>query len=190
MYQTMYRARRRNLPTMACLAIATIISGWAFPTAAQASAESAYYQVVNGLTDECLDVWGASTQHAANVGVWRCVGADNQLWHKEFAGKFDDGKGGKKDYYYIKARHTGMCLNVAYYGQANGSNVVQATCSNGPNEQWELSPIDTTGYYKLIARHNQKCLDKTWSGNVVQWQCWNSNEPWQRWRFAYIGGTV
>jgi hypothetical protein len=172
---------------MACLVLlATVISGWAFPSAAQASDEPAYYQIVNRYSDECLDVWGASTQHAANVGVWRCVGADNQLWYKEFAGKFDN-----KDYYYIKARHTGMCLNVADFGQANGSDVVQAMCSDGTNEQWRLAPVGDTVYVQLIARHSLiKCLDKAANGDVVQWQCWGLNETWQHWRFAYIGGTV
>ncbi|GAA0915673.1 hypothetical protein Vau01_099360 [Virgisporangium aurantiacum] len=183
MHQTLRRARPL---IMACLALLTAaIGGLALPTAAQASDEPAYYQIVNRYSDECLDVWGASTQHAANVGVWRCVGADNQLWYKESAGRFDN-----KDYFYIKARHTGMCLNVAYYGQANGSDVVQATCSNGTNEQWELVQVDDTSYYRLAARHSGKCLDKTASGDVVQWKCWGRYEEWQHWRFAYIGGTV
>jgi hypothetical protein len=163
---------------------AAVLGAVATPTAAQARAEPAYYQVVNGWNDQCLDVWGAATEHAANVGTWRCVGADNQLWYREPAGRFDG-----KDYFYIRARHTGMCLNVAYWGQENGSDVVQATCSGNTNEQWQLEPIGAAGYVRLIARHSLKCLDKNAGNDAVQWQCWGSGETWQHWRFAYIGGT-
>jgi hypothetical protein len=172
------RPRRRPLIIAFLALLATVLGGVAFPAAAQAKATTTYYQIVNRQTDECLDVWGGATQHAANVGVATCVGADHELWYLQYAASDTSGT-----YYYIRVRHTGMCLNVAYYGQANGSDVVQATCSNGTNEQWRLQPTDS-GFYRLIARSSGKCLDKAGNGDVVQWTCWGAYEWWQHWRFA------
>jgi hypothetical protein len=178
--------RTRRLFIAGLAAIATVVAGLSLPTAAWARAEPAYQQIVNRYSDQCLDVWGASTEHAANVGVWRCVGADNQLWYFQEAGTFYVPSEQRSDkFYYVRVRHTGMCLNVAYWGQADGADVVQANCSNGTNEQWRLKDMGG-GYYQLRARHSDKCLDKTWSGDVVQWQCWGQGETWQHWRRADI----
>jgi hypothetical protein len=77
-----------------------------------------------------------------------------------------------------------MCLNVAYYGQANGTPVVQAACSNGTNERWLTWPAQP-GYFWLYAYHSHKCADKAADGNVVQWTC--QNAWWQKWKVADTG---
>jgi hypothetical protein len=182
MQEILQRTPRRRPLIIAMLAmLATLLGGVAFPAQAHAKATTTYYyQIVSRQNDQCLAVWGGATQHAANVGVATCSGAAHEQWYLQTA--YTDSSG---TYYYIRVRHTGMCLNVAYYGQENGSDVVQATCSNGTNEQWRLVPTDG-GYYRLIARNSGKCLDKAANSDVVQWQCWGTWEWWQHWKFALI----
>jgi hypothetical protein len=158
-----------NRLAVAALAVLGLVVG---ATAAHASTEPGYYQVINHQTGECLDVWDAATDHAAPVGVWRCVGADNQQWAPVY---LDDG------YYEVRVLHTGMCLDVAYASYTAGAQVVQGTCWGGENQQWRLVYVGD-GYYQFIARHSGMCLDKTGSGSVVQWGC--GNKWWQEWRLA------
>jgi hypothetical protein len=143
-------------------------------SAAPASAlgsQAGYHQQMNRQTSECLDVTGAATYHAASVGVWRCVGADNQQWRFEYLG------GG---YYQIRVLHSGMCLDVAYASQAAGAQVVQAVCTPGNlNQQWRRAYVDSV-WYQLVARHSGMCLDKTGWGSAVQWGCHSG--WWQQWR--------
>ncbi|HET9649555.1 MAG TPA: RICIN domain-containing protein [Microlunatus sp.] len=170
--------RRTNAGLRAVLtALAALVLLLGLGSQAQASVGPGYYQVVNHQTGECLDVWGASTAHGANVGVWRCVGADNQLWRLQYVG---DG------FYQVRVLHTDMCLDVAYRGYYDGADVVQATCADPSlatsyNQQWRKAYVG--GYYQLVARHSGKCLDKTGSGDVVQWTCGDSGKWWQQWSF-------
>jgi hypothetical protein len=183
MTSTTISRRRRSVMAALAAVPAVAFGAGVLPASAQA-AEPAYYQVVNRYNDKCLAVADFSYEHAAPVRTDACNGGDNQLWYRQSAGTFDG-----KAYYYIKARHSGMCLNVGYYGQADGDGVVQATCTNSTNEQWSMNPVRDAGYVQLIARHSLKCLDKTAWDRAVQWRCWGNAEEWQHWRFAYIGGT-
>lgn len=153
---------------VAVLAALGVVGG---ATTAQASTAPGYYLLMNRQTAECLDVWGAATNHAATVGVWRCVGADNQQWKPVYVGE---------GYYEMRVLHTDMCLDVAYASQTAGAQVVQATCWGGENQQWR--PVHVVdGYYQFVARHSGKCLDKSGSGHAVQWNCHDG--WWQQWRF-------
>ena len=84
--------RRRQLAGTAlavgCLLIALTV--FVLPAGAAqarpAAGQPGYSMMMNRQTSECLDVWGASQNHAATVGVWRCVGADNQQWRLEWIG--------------------------------------------------------------------------------------------------------
>ena len=130
-------------------------------------------------------MWGASPSHAANVGVWRCVGADNQLWRLEPLTT----DGVPNGWYQVRVLHTDMCLDVAYRGTYDGADVIQGSCIEpiepmpwtSYNQHWRLARIG--GYYQLVNRYSGKCLDKTGSGDVVQWTCGDSNKWWQQWSF-------
>ena len=170
------RRPRRGLRAL-LTAIAAAVLLLTLGPQAQAGVVPGYYQVVNHQTGECLDVWGASTAHAANVGVWPCVGADNQQWRLQSVG---DG------FYQIRVLHTDMCLDVAYRNTDNNADVVQATCADPSlatsyNQHWRKAYIG--GYYQLVNRNSTRCLDKTGTGDVVQWTCGGSTIWWQQWSF-------
>ena len=87
-------------------------------------------------------------------------------------------------YYYLRARHSGQCLNVYNGGQNNADNVVQGEQCNTPNFQWLITPAGN-GYYYLQARHSGQCLNVYNGGqnngdNVVQGEeCKSSNFQWK-----------
>ncbi|MDJ0595375.1 MAG: RICIN domain-containing protein [Pleurocapsa sp. MO_226.B13] len=89
----------------------------------------------------------------------------------------------RPEYFYIRARHSGQCLNVLDSGQDNGDNVVQGEECRSSNFQWAIIPADR-GYYYLRARHSGQCLNVLDSGqdngdNVVQGEeCRSSNFQW------------
>ncbi|MEM8832020.1 MAG: RICIN domain-containing protein [Cyanobacteria bacterium P01_G01_bin.19] len=89
----------------------------------------------------------------------------------------------RSDFYFIKARHSGQCLNVFNYGQRNGDNVVQGEDCDNTNFQWSIIPANSK-YYYIKARHSGQCLNVLNSGrrngdNVVQGEnCDTSNFQW------------
>jgi len=101
----------------------------------------------------------------------------------------------QEQFYYIRARHSGQCLNVLNSGRNNGDNVVQAEDCASANSQWQLIPADR-GHYYIRARHSGQCLNVYNAGrgngnNVVQGdECNADNFQWtlistQR-RYNYI----
>jgi Ricin-type beta-trefoil lectin domain len=129
-----------------------------------------YRMLANHQTGECLDVTGAAMQHAADVAIWTCVGADNQGWR---AVSVDGG------YFQIQVLHSGMCLDVGWASTAPGANVLQATCTPGQeNQHWRFAPLGGP-WFQLVARHSNQCLDKA-GGDVVQFPC-DPGKWWQQW---------
>jgi hypothetical protein len=137
---------------------------------------------------KCLDVAGGTgaTGNGVNVHQWTCLGATqtNQHWYLTDAGNGT---------YYIHARHSGKCLDVAGGTGAtgDGANVQQWTCL-GPaqtNQRWYLTTTGN-GTYSIRAVHSNKCLDvaggtgATGDGiNVQQWTCLGPAQTNQRWYF-------
>jgi len=89
--------------------------------------------------------------------------------------------------YPLKNDHSGKCLEVYGWSQANGGNVVQWDCHYGANQLWTFVRHGD-GSYSLKNLNSGKCLDVyAWSqangGDVVQWEChWGANQRWvQTW---------
>ncbi|WP_129311542.1 family 43 glycosylhydrolase [Streptomyces sp. L2] len=101
------------------------------------------------------------------------------------------GVGWGNPYQELRAQHSGQCL-TALWSWNDGAGVTQRPCGNAQNtnQHWQLLPLDD-GYYRIIDRHNHKCLtvpnsvtnDGAW---LTQQTCgvdWN-----QQWQFTSIGG--
>ena len=88
------------------------------------------------------------------------------------------------DYYLLRARHSGQCLNVYNGGLNNADNVVQGEECRSSNFQWRITPAGN-GYYYLQARHSGQCLNVYNGGqnngdNAVQGEeCKSSNFQWK-----------
>jgi hypothetical protein len=93
-----------------------------------------FYNIVAGHSGKCLDLvrnssGNPSTAHAANVVQRTCSGGTSQQW------RFSNNRDG---FFSVIARHSGMCLDVAYRSFTHAAPVVQATCSGGDNQQWRF----------------------------------------------------
>jgi hypothetical protein len=85
------------------------------------------------------------------------------------------------------AHAANMCLDVAYMSVAHGANVIQGSCWNGRNQQWDLYRASDPRYFFIKARHSYKCLDvanmSTLHGaDVIQGDCWGGAN--QQWKFV------
>ncbi|MFI2431740.1 RICIN domain-containing protein [Streptomyces sp. NPDC018693] len=130
---------------------------------------------------KCLDVAYASIANGAWVQQWGCYNAPgNQTWHFDTVGdSLNDG------YYYVRASHSGKCLDVKGGSVANGATVQQWTCHGGTNQQWRLVQR-TNGYFSLIARNSGKCLEiaggSLFNGaGAIQYTC-TPDRPFQEWK--------
>jgi hypothetical protein len=90
------------------------------------------------------------------------------------------------EYTQLVARHSGQCLDVQNGSLAQGANIQQWPCWNGPGQRWRMEPTDN-GYFKLVAAHTGMCLDVVngsteWGANVQQWPCWvpGLGQQWRR----------
>ncbi|MFF4189672.1 RICIN domain-containing protein [Nonomuraea sp. NPDC001831] len=165
------------------------------PASAATSASSAgpvyWYQVVAQHSGKCLDVAYARTGHAANVIQGTCAprgSGYNQQWRI-----VDSGASG--NYIRLIARHSGLCLDVAYASTKHGANVIQGVCG-GPaayNQQWRIEYVKSDGTARIRARHSGKCLDVAnarleHGANVIQGTCGGPGSGNnQLWRFQQVG---
>lgn len=140
---------------------------------------------------KCLDVTGGVGALGDGVPVqqWQCLGPGqtNQQWYLTATG---DGSS-----YYVTARHSGKCLDVAggVGATANGIGVQQWQCLgyHQENQRWRLYSADGGMTIYLIAVHSGKCLDVTGGTGatdngirVQQWQCLGYAQTNQRWYLA------
>ncbi len=92
-------------------------------------------------------------------------------------------------YYKVKARHSGLLLQVENSSTANGTNVSQWSDTGGDHQVWYVEYLGND-QYRFMARHSNKVLDVAYSGtepgtNVHQWS-WNGTNA-QRWIISPAG---
>ncbi|MFD0569439.1 RICIN domain-containing protein [Kitasatospora gansuensis] len=86
------------------------------------------YQIVNGLSQLCMDVSGGSTSAGAQVIQWACTGGSNQRWLVTPA------SGGG---YKIASQKSGLLLTTAT--TSNGSLVTQQPDTGSALQRWTVS---------------------------------------------------
>ena len=105
------------------------------------------YMIVSRQTGECIDVPDGVRQDAELI-TWSCHGDANQRWS---ATTVADGV------YTFVSQVSGLCMDVYYWGQEDGTRIWQAGCHGGENQQWLLLDAGN-GYYQIQARHSGMCL--------------------------------
>ncbi|HEY3872147.1 MAG TPA: RICIN domain-containing protein [Actinocrinis sp.] len=90
-------------------------------------------------------------------------------------------------WYEVKNTNSGLCVEAAGSGTANGTAVQQNTCTGAPNQLWQFQS-DGNGYYHVA---NQNAPSEVWdvtggtgaTGNGTQIQTWSStggtNQQWE-----------
>nr|WP_307352908.1 RICIN domain-containing protein [Kitasatospora herbaricolor] len=95
---------------------------WVFTQQADGS-----YQIVNGLSNLCMDVSGGSTAAGAQIIQWTCTGGVNQHWVVTAV------TGGYK----ITSKSSGLSLSTA--STSDGALVTQQTDTGTAQQRWTIS---------------------------------------------------
>jgi hypothetical protein len=96
------------------------------------NASGSYWAIVNGQSQTCLDVNGASTSDGATVWIWSCSGATSQAWSLQDAGS---------GFYNIVNANSGSCLDLDNSGTAPGTVIFQYHCNGGDNQKWFFTRV-------------------------------------------------
>lgn len=138
------------------------------------------YKITALCSGKALDVADASKTAGANVHQWDYVGGDNQKWKLVSTG---DG------YWYLESVNSGLVLDGAGWGTADGTNIIQWYRGNLQANQKFRIEGNGDGTYRLTNQHAGKVLDISGSsqanGANVQLWTWNSSSA-QRWTFTRI----
>jgi hypothetical protein len=155
----------------AALALACVL-GAGLVLAAPASAATANGSLRGTASGRCLDVPGSTATNGTQTTLWDCTGADNQVWTYTttkqllvYAGKCLDAllpnaagarvaiwdcNGQANQQWNINSNGTvtsvqsGLCLDPAGNGTANGTPIQLWTCTGQPNQRW-TAPSGTPG---------------------------------------------
>jgi parallel beta-helix repeat protein len=127
-------------------------------------AQEGYYQTITNVASGLvLEVDGNLS--GSNVQVGNDTGAFNQRWHV-----FSVATGE----YFIRTVQPGYRAADCYnWGTANGTNIIIWDYAGGANQIFQIVPVGTTGYYKIVTKQDlNQCLDAagtTDGSNVRLW---------------------
>jgi hypothetical protein len=96
--------------------------------------EGGSYYIQARHSNQCLNVLRAATENGAPVVQGARCDTDNFKWTLLDAGRDID----NYPLYYIKAKHSGQCLNVLNSSLDNGAPVVQGAKCDTDNFKWAL----------------------------------------------------
>ncbi|GAB3890991.1 glycoside hydrolase N-terminal domain-containing protein [Kibdelosporangium lantanae] len=132
-----------------------------------------YYRLVAQHSGKFADINGGSTAAGATLIQWSATSGLNQQFD------FLDAGGG---YYRIRARHSGLVLQVA--GTATGADITQQADTNATSQQWRV--VDQgSGVVSLVNRQSGLAMD-VWQAStadgarISQWTVnGNANQRFQ-----------
>ncbi|SNY24781.1 glycosyl hydrolase family 95 catalytic domain-containing protein [Paractinoplanes atraurantiacus] len=121
-----------------------------------------YYRLVAQHSGKAADINGASTGAGAQLIQWQVSSALNQ--------QFDFLSSGS-GYYRIRARHSGLVLQVA--GTATGADITQQADTNATGQQWRVDD-QGGGVVRLVNRQSGLAMDvwqaaTTDGARISQW---------------------
>jgi hypothetical protein len=186
-----WRWRRRSSRRTGTAAVAlTVLSVGAGLVAAPPAlaASPVLDNVVAGHSGRCLDVAGVSTADGAALVQWDCLGeaqTNQRFWLEPLP--CPPGTTCTQ-YYKLRPRHTGKCIEVQGAGTAAGAVLVQAPCRGNAHHQ-DVSLRAVPYGYNLVLRHSGQCVDVAggWVGNGVavgQWPCLGGAQTNQAFTFT------
>ena len=108
------------------------------PVSARVGGDFSYYTICAAANHMPIDVWNWSLDNGGDVRLYDGSLGTNEQWYLQYAGE---------GYYYIRSRHSNLCLEVANGSKTSGGNVQQGTFAADPRQQWRIIP--TTARCKL-----------------------------------------
>ncbi|KAI8803566.1 putative beta-xylosidase, secreted [Cladochytrium replicatum] len=119
---------------------------------------------------QCLDVPGTSYENQKALTQYSCNSGTNQQFELFQI---------ESDFYYIKPRHSGMCLSTS-----STNTIVQTYCNEDDlAQQWRVTV--SSGYATIATRASGECLDVSGastanSAAVLKYNCTSAqNQQWQ-----------
>jgi hypothetical protein len=124
---------------------------------------------------KCLNKPYLSTADGVRVEQYDCVGwaGDTERWQLEPAYTTPSGR----QYYLIRNRQSGKCLNVNLASFDDGAAVMQYTCGvQWTNEWFTMVPSERPDFYKVMNYRSSKCLNVEGASTlnqalIIQYAC-------------------
>jgi hypothetical protein len=143
---------------------------WAAPTTGGGTGGtfSGTYSFVVRHSGKAIDVAGGGTGNGTNIQQWAYYTSNNNE-------RFQVTHLGSGWHRISPVISPGQAIDVSGVSTANGANVHTWAWGNGTNQQWRFEDVGG-GYWRIIARHSNKCLDVLNNsladgGNIAQWDC-------------------
>ncbi|KAI8813299.1 putative beta-xylosidase, secreted [Cladochytrium replicatum] len=89
-------------------------------------------------------------------------------------------------YFNLKPRHSGKCIDISDQSLDENHQAIQWTCGSGGNQQFQVFFVESEGFFRLTARHSNKCLAPLSDNSIVQVTC--NDADWnQQWSISDAG---
>lgn len=105
------------------------------PVSSRIGGDFSYHAIIAYNTGYSLDVLNWSLENNGSIILWEDAKGNNQQWFLEYAG---DG------WFYIRSKHSSLCLTVANNSTANRVYVRQQVKDGSATQQWRFLPVDVT----------------------------------------------
>jgi len=102
------------------------------PVDARIGGDFSYHTICSAQNGYPIDVWNWSLDAGGEVRLYNGSLGTNEQWYLQYAG---DG------FYYIRSRHSNLCLEVSGGSKASGAKVQQGTYTGDDRQQWKLIPV-------------------------------------------------
>jgi len=102
------------------------------PVDSRIGGDFSYYTICAAQNDYPIDVWNWSLDSGGDVRLYNGSLGTNEQWYLQYAGE---------GYFYIRSRHSNLCLEVASGSKSSGGNIQQATLTGASYQQWKIIPI-------------------------------------------------
>ena len=108
------------------------------PVDARIGGDFSYYTICAEQNGYPIDVWNWSLESGGEVRLYNGSFGTNEQWYLQYAGE---------GYYFIRSRHSNLCLEVASGSTSSGGNIQQGIYTGDARQQWKIIP--TTSRCKL-----------------------------------------
>lgn len=142
---------RTTVALVAVLMMAHLSSDAYAASAADQVGIGGIFGLTVGKSGKCIAKAGGAKM-GQQFHAWRCRKKSS---HQVFVAKQL-----QRDWYQIRTKSGGMCLDVSGNAKKNGAPVVQWRCKGKANENqlWRIVPVKGSKGFGLKARHSGKCL--------------------------------
>jgi hypothetical protein len=133
------------------------------PVDPRVGGDFSYFTIEAVNSGKVLDVYNWSLDNGGNIIVWDDHKGVNQQWFLEYA---------EEDWFFIRSRHSALCLEVADSGNSPGARIQQREKNGDTNQQWRFLNLDAPVEFEapvapenLIATAHAESIYLEWSAS-------------------------